>query len=1232
MPFQDPDIGELAGEGDCDWDVNADAAVNIHIGSQGSGDGLEDVNTPRVYERKFCCNGTFLANSVAMGLVYQGILDKCKTYGITSQELHDVIGSEPRIAKPSKLNYKQFSPNFCYLPEERVRKTFEVTSQNMNMPPPTFLRKYHRSRNPAQNVYCRDEADSIDQIFSDTPSIDGGEKSAVIITGVKSHITACYKTKGSTEEDILGAFQDHVRQYGRPRKLYADAARVYQGNCFVQYLRDLYIGFWSAESKHQNQNPVERRYETVKRMTNRLMERRGAPAIAWFFAMSLVCYTLSHAFDLTLPGKKSPMMYISNAHYDISPLLQYQFWEPVYVLVDSPKFPSESTRVRGHWLGIDETISHQLCFLVYIDSTKSVVSRSEISSALDPEVANKREDPITINIPHKDSAVKNETYVHSPNCRSEHDAVSSVKDVFEKHKVILKDKNGKPRLDAKGEPMEVIVPHPDDLQGRTFLTEPDPVTGTTQRLRIVEAIDRQESERKQDPSLVKFRILYEKEDEEDVMTYNQILNYIEREDHSDEGTFWKFRKILAHQHTPFGHPDRKGSEYNIKMEWETGEVTYEPLGLIAADSPIECAMYAKDNNLLDKVGWRQFRNLVKNEKKMLRMAKQTRLRSYRSSPKYMFGFRIPRNYQEAKLLDEQNGNRRWKEATDYEMAQLRAYDIWIDKGKYHRSKIPAGYRQITCHLIYACKHDGRFKARMVCRGDLTDPPLESIYSGVISLRGFRTLLFLSELNDLPAWATDISNAYLEATTREKVCIRAGPEFGDLHDHLLIIFKALYGLRSSGKEFNVLLAEILKKMDFERSKSESEIWMRKCPTRDCYEYIGTWVDDLCLVLANPEAFIAELESEPFNLKFKGTGPISYNLGMGVSRDQHDTLCVDSLKYVDRMEEAYSRVFDEEKPNKKYISALVPGDHPELDSSPFLDEEWTQRYQSLVGAVQWAVSIGRMDINVAIMSMSSFQVQPRQGHLDRIKRMYGYLSRFRNLKIRIRTEEPDYSHIPLKQHNWSNTQYGSPTEDIPHDAPTPRGKRITITVYFDANLMHNVMTGKAVTGILIFYNRTPMEWFCKQQATAETATYGAEFCSGRTGIEKLVDHRNSLRYLGVPINIVSYVFGDNESMINSSTIPHARLNKTHNILSYHFVRSMVACGYINMQHVKSEYNFADFLSKHWSYQSTYPWLIRPLTHHCGDTRDLLECDAPVYTQAEYDPNIHTHIQLGKNEGGY
>jgi hypothetical protein len=80
---------------------------------------------------------------------------------------------------------------------------------------------------------------------------------------------------------------------------------------------------------------------------------------------------------------------------------------------------------------------------------------------------------------------------------------------------------------------------------------------------------------------------------------------------------------------------------------------------------------------------------------------------------------------------------------------------------------------------------------------LTDVPINSVYSGVVSLRGMRMLIFLAELNGLKTWATDIGNAYLEAKTSKKLYIIAGAEFGLREGHTLVIFKALYGLRTSG---------------------------------------------------------------------------------------------------------------------------------------------------------------------------------------------------------------------------------------------------------------------------------------------------------------------------------------------------------------------------------------------------------------------------------------------------
>ena len=144
---------------------------------------------------------------------------------------------------------------------------------------------------------------------------------------------------------------------------------------------------------------------------------------------------------------------------------------------------------------------------------------------------------------------------------------------------------------------------------------------------------------------------------------------------------------------------------------------------------------------------------------------------------------------------------------------------------------------------------------------MTDTPMDSVYAGVVSLRGLRLCIFLGELNDMEAYATDIGLVYLEATTQEKVCINAGPEFGEQAGHLLIIYKALYGLRSSGKELGDLLASCLKDLGFKPSYAESEIFMKENTKTGLYEYVATYVDDLCLVMKEPKKFLKTLQSEP-----------------------------------------------------------------------------------------------------------------------------------------------------------------------------------------------------------------------------------------------------------------------------------------------------------------------------------------------------------------------------------
>ena len=196
------------------------------------------------------------------------------------------------------------------------------------------------------------------------------------------------------------------------------------------------------------------------------------------------------------------------------------------------------------------------------------------------------------------------------------------------------------------------------------------------------------------------------------------------------------------------------------------------------------------------------------------------------------------------------------------MDQLHKYNAFQSLGLNARK--PEEYKMIRCHLVYDAKHDGRHKARLVAGGHLTDTPLESVYSGVVSLRSVHIVAFIAELNDLDLWATDIGNAYLEAYTSELVCIIAGPEFGDLVGCLLIIINALYGLKSSGLCWYERFAIDLHEMGFLQCKADPEVWMRDKGNH--YEYVSVFVNDLKVASKDPKSIIKMLTNE-YKVKLK-----------------------------------------------------------------------------------------------------------------------------------------------------------------------------------------------------------------------------------------------------------------------------------------------------------------------------------------------------------------------------
>ena len=342
-------------------------------------------------------------------------------------------------------------------------------------------------------------------------------------------------------------------------------------------------------------------------------------------------------------------------------------------------------------------------------------------------------------------------------------------------------------------------------------------------------------------------------------------------------------------------PEYNGCSYNLLIEWETGKQTWEPLSNIIASDPYTCAVYAKEHNLLNTPGWKLLKRHARTARRLIRTLKKSKYRQARASRKYKHGWEVPRDYAHALQLDIHNGNNKWKEAIDLEIEQIKEYQVFKDFGKagYEKNKItnvPEGHQKIIVHFVFDVKYCGKFKARLVADGHLTKEPMETFYSGVVSIRNLRLAMFLAELNNLELWGADVGNAYLQALTREKLYIVGGPEFEELQGHVLVMYKALYGTRSGGACWHDKFFDILHHMGFKPSRADPDIWMKSSKDASHYEYIAVYVDDLTICMKDPKTFCDTLK-EKYKLKLKGVGPIKYNLGCGYTRDEDGTLVAD-----------------------------------------------------------------------------------------------------------------------------------------------------------------------------------------------------------------------------------------------------------------------------------------------------------------------------------------------------
>lgn len=364
-----------------------------------------------------------------------------------------------------------------------------------------------------------------------------------------------------------------------------------------------------------------------------------------------------------------------------------------------------------------------------------------------------------------------------------------------------------------------------------------------------------------------------------------------------------------------------------------------------------------------------------------------------------------------------------------------------------------------------------------------------------------------------------------------------------------------------------------------------MWLKPAIKPDGFEYyelVLVYVDDILHISHQPKVLMQQI-GKIYRLKEGSVGPPDRYLGANVSlyntADGRDVWSMSAKEYLQAAVKNITESLAEKGLRLKLgVKQPLPSKYkPELDKSPLLQDTEATEYQHLLGILRWACELGRMDILLEVSWMSAYNSCPREGHLDALYHIFGYINAHLDSRIVFDDHYPciDESRF-MVQHDWTD-YYTDCVEELPPKMPIARGRSVKISCYVDANHAGNLITRRSQTGFVIFVNNAPIIWFSKKQNTIESSTFGSEFVAQRTAFEVIKALRYKLRMFGLEIDGPADVYCDNQSVVNNVQVPSSTLSKKHIAINYHAVREAVASDIIRVAKEDSSLNYADVFTK-------------------------------------------------------
>ena len=288
-------------------------------------------------------------------------------------------------------------------------------------------------------------------------------------------------------------------------------------------------------------------------MTNRILDRSSAPSSLWLLCLKYTCQLLNVLANNKLNGR-TPTEKAFGTTPDISPFLQFHFYEEILYLDPSEGFPVTKEKA-GRFVGVTDSIRDALTYWILTD-TSQTISCSDIRPAKDGENPNLQSPDNAVEVEREDQGspgydTKEETVIRS-------------------------------QAEEAGARPTTIVPQ--DLMGTSYV---DYANGNPKKATVTKQISDEEW-------IVKFV-----HGGEERRSYNQLINFINQTNEDRDG-LWAFTDIIDHRCST-------RNKWELQIKWDNNEITWEPLGEIFKTDAETVYEYGQSKRLLNTLGWKMVR-------------------------------------------------------------------------------------------------------------------------------------------------------------------------------------------------------------------------------------------------------------------------------------------------------------------------------------------------------------------------------------------------------------------------------------------------------------------------------------------------------------------------------------------------------------------------------------------------------------------------------------------------